>query len=98
LYSPEGLNEARHLLEAFLEQGVTPEQARRRNRAAMDSGKRTFKIAGTAASHGVYQHPIQWTMTAADVTARGVHDYCDSVRVWARSVYEALKASGNLHP
>lgn len=98
LYSPEGLNEARRLLEAFLEQGVTPEQARKRNRVAMDSGKRKFKITGTPASHGVYHHPIQWSMTAAEVTARGVHDYCDSVRAWARSVYEALMASGNLHP
>jgi hypothetical protein len=94
LYSPEGLSAAMHLLADFLEHGVTTEEVRRRNRASVDSGMRTWKIKGTPASHGVYDPPIQWTMTAANVTAGGVDNYCDSVRTWAQSVYEALKTSG----
>jgi hypothetical protein len=37
-------------------------------------------------------------MTAADVTTGGVLNYCDNVEAWARSVYEALKVSGNFVP
>jgi len=94
LYSPEGLSGAIHLLTDFLERGVTTEEVRRRHRATLDSGKRTWKIKGTPASHGVYDPPMQWKMTAATVIAGGVDNYCDSVRTWARSVYEELKASG----
>src|SRR4051812_48157732 len=94
LYSPEGLSAAMHLLADFLEHGVTTEEVRRRNRASVDSGTRTWKMKGSPASHGVYDPPIQWTMTAANVTAGGVDNYCDSVRTWAQSVYEALKTSG----
>jgi hypothetical protein len=35
-------------------------------------------------------------MTAADVIAGGVENYRDTVRAWAKSIYDALKASGNL--
>lgn len=94
LYSPAGLSGAIHLLTDFWEGGVTPEEVRKRNRAKLDSGTRTWKVKGTPASHGVYDPPMQWTMTAAHVIAGGVDNYCDSVRTWARSVYEALKASG----
>jgi len=98
LYSPEGLRGAMHLLADFLERGVTTEEVRRRYRATVDSRRRTWKIKGTHVSHGVYDPPIQWTITAAHVTAGGVDNYCDSVRTWARSVYEALKTSGNFSP
>jgi Family of unknown function (DUF5946) len=84
-----------HLLAGFWERGVTTEEVRRRHRASLDSRTRTWKIKGTPASHGVYDPPIQWKMTAATVIAGGVDNYCDNVRTWARSVYEALKASGN---
>ena len=95
LYSPEGLNQARRLLVEFLEQGATPDEVRKRNRASVDSGKRKWKIKGTAISHGSYDHPIQWTMTAADVVAGGTEDYCDNVRRWAQSIRQVLIATGN---
>jgi Family of unknown function (DUF5946) len=94
LYSPEGLSAATHLLADFLEHGATAEEVRKRNRAIVDSGTRTWKIKGTPGSHGVYDSPIQWTMTAADVVANGMDNYRPSVRTWARSIYEALKAAG----
>jgi hypothetical protein len=98
LYSPDGLTTAKQLLVGFLEHGLTTEETRRRNRAALDSGVRKFKIKGAPDSHGVYDRPIQWTMTAADVTTGGADHYSDNVRGWARSVYDALVASGNLAP
>jgi hypothetical protein len=94
LYSPEGLSGAIRLLADFLERGLTTEQVRKRARSTVNSHKRTWKIKGTPASHGMYDPPVQWTMTAANVIASGVDNYCDSVRTWARSVYEALKAAG----
>jgi hypothetical protein len=91
LYSPEGLNEGRRLLVDFLE-GVPPQEVRERNRGRLDSSKRTWKIKGTDDSHGSYDRPIRWTMTAADVVAGGVDNYCDNVRRWAESIHEALRA------
>lgn len=95
LYSPEGLHAAMHLLAVFLERGVMTEEVRRSNRATLDSRARTWKIKGMSTSHGDYNPPIQWTITAANVIADGVDNFCDSIRTWARSVLEDLKASGN---
>ena len=95
LYSPDGLTHAQSLLVDFVARGVTPQQVRRRDRDKVDSGKRKFKIKGTAESHGAYHHPVTWTMTAADVVAGGVDSYIESVKAWAQSVYDALKASAN---
>ena len=96
LYSPEGLTWATHLLAEFVEHGVTTQEVRRRNRDILDSSKRKWKVTGTSASHGKYEHPVHWQVTAADVIAGGMDDYCDNVRAWARSILDALKASGNL--
>jgi hypothetical protein len=90
-YSPAGLNEARRLLVDFVEHGLSPAEARQRNRARVDSSRRNWKITGTAASHGSYAQAIAWKVTAADVVAGGSENYCDSVRGWAQSVNEALK-------
>jgi hypothetical protein len=98
LYSPEGLNAAMHLLADFLERSVMTEEVRRRNRTTVDSRTRVWKIKGTSTSHGAYGPSIQWTITAANVIAGGVDNFCDSVRTWARSVLEDLKASGNFSP
>jgi hypothetical protein len=95
LYSPEMLNGGMGLLADFVERGITTEQVRKRDRDKVDSGKRTWKIKGTPESHGVYKHPITWTMTAADVTGAGEPNYCDSVRAWSQSMLEALRLSGN---
>ena len=96
LYSPEGLRGATGLLDDFVGYGLTPEQVRKRDRAVVDSSQRTWKIKGTPASHGVYDRPVQWTMTAANVIENGADNYCDSVRAWARSLHEALKGAGIL--
>jgi hypothetical protein len=95
LYSPDGLRYAMHLLAEFMERGATTDHVRKRHRVELDSSKRTWKIKGTPASYGSYERPIQWSITAANMTASGVDNYCESVRTWARSVYETLRASGN---
>jgi hypothetical protein len=92
LYSPQGLREAIQLLTDFLQRGFTPEQVRKRNRSVLSSSTRTWKIKGTPTSHGTYGHQIAWKMTAANVIEGGMDNYCDSVRTWARSVFEALEA------
>ncbi len=96
LYSPEGLSGARGLLVDFLEGGISPQQVRARNRDKLDSGRRKYKITGAPDSHGSYDHPVAWTMTAADVIARGESHYVESVNAWAHSILAALKTSENL--
>lgn len=95
LYSPEALKWALLRLEEFLMGGLSTEDVRKQNRDLVDSGNRKWKVTGTPDWHGSFAHPIQWTMTAVDVVARGADQYVDSVRVWAKSVYESAKESGN---
>jgi len=96
LYSPEGLAHAKTLLVDFVVRGVTPQQVRQRDRDKVDSGKRRFKIKGTPESHGAYDHPVAWAMRSGDVVAGGTEHYVENVRAWAQSIYEDLRASGNL--
>ncbi len=92
LYSPEGLREGRRLLKEFVEQGASPAEVRQHNRARVDSSQRTWKIKGTANSHGAYNPPMSWAMTARDVVDGGSENYCDNVRTWARLTNDTLKA------
>ena len=96
LYSPAALTWAKETLVEFVEDDLSTEEVRRRNRTNLDSGNRKWKIKGTPDSHGSYTHPVKWTMTAADVTAGAMNDYCENVRAWARSVLDAIKTSNNL--
>ncbi len=98
LLSHDGLHAQMRLLAEFLESGTTTEEVRRRDRNALDSGNRKYKIKGTPAAHGAYDRPIAWPMTAPDVIAAGVDSYCDSMRSWAQSTLAALRASGNFLP
>ncbi len=94
LYSREMLPGAVRLLGDFL-RGVSTEAARSSSRDVLDSGKRDWKITGTPESHGEYEHPVRWTMTAADITADSVENYEHNVRLWAQTTYDTLQASGN---
>jgi hypothetical protein len=96
LYSSQGLSGAKQLLADFVLHGATPQAVRRTQRAVLDAGARTFKITGTPEISSAYTHPVPWTMTAADVVARGKEQYVDSINEWARTVYNDLRASRNL--
>ena len=97
LYSPEGLRFSMQLLVDFVEHGVSPQESRQQNRTVVNSSNRKWKITATPTSHGSYENPIQWPMTAAHVIAGGTDQYCENVRAWSRSMLEALVASGNLN-
>ncbi len=96
LYSPEGLRDAVQILALFLEEGLSPQQVRKRRAKALDSGTRPYPISARPDAHGAYARPIRWTMTIADVTAAGIEQYYRQVRAWADSVHRALHDSGNL--
>ncbi|NPV66371.1 MAG: hypothetical protein HPY64_04415 [Anaerolineae bacterium] len=86
-YSAQGLAEAKTLLVAFVERGDSPANARRRNRQRLDSGRRTWKIAGTAAT---LEHAVHWPVTIVDVSPGDADNYCDRVERWARSICQTL--------
>ncbi len=96
LYSAEALPGAVNLLVDFLVFGHTPSQVRKRIRGIVSSGKRKYKIVGTPGSHGVYAHPVTWTLRARDVVEGGLDHYIDSILAWARATYTALEGSNNL--
>ncbi len=95
LYSREGLNYAKGLLIDFLEHDLSPQVARQRDRLKIGSDQRAWKIKAAPTSRGSYPRPIQWTMTAADVTSGGVENYCENVRLWARSILDAIQSLNN---
>ncbi|RPI32219.1 MAG: hypothetical protein EHM70_09470 [Chloroflexota bacterium] len=90
LYSPDGLKVSMGLLDDFLVKGLSTKQVRKRNRDVVDSGNRSWKIKARPDSHGSYDAPVTWTMTAADVVANGAEGYIDSVRSWAESIRKSL--------
>lgn len=97
LYAPDGLAHALCLLADFVVRGLPPAEVRRRGRQQVDSGRRAWKVTGSAErGHGSYDPPVDWTMTAADVVAGGPAAYCDNVRRWADSMVAALRAAGHL--
>jgi hypothetical protein len=91
LYSAEGLAYARGLLADFVERGLTPAEARRRNRELVASGKREWSITARLGNQGAYERPVVWAMTAADVIDAGPDAYRDNVRRWARSIAHSLR-------
>lgn len=90
LFSQEGLDVAKGLLAEFLVEKITPKTARKRMVAKLESGINKPKIAGTEDSQGSYNYQIAWRITALDVVAGGVANYCDFVRKWAHSILETL--------
>lgn len=95
-YSPDGLRHSMGLLVEFVQNGVSPPEMRRRQRDQVDSGNRKWNITGRPGSFGVYQHPVRWRMTAADVVAGGIDNYRENTRRWAQTILEDLRAAHNL--
>ncbi len=94
LYSAEGLAHGRALLADFVASGLTPQQARRRNRAKVASGNREWSITARPGNRGAYERPVAWAMTAADVVAGGADRYVDNVRAWAEAAHRNLTEVG----
>lgn len=98
LYSPKGLEMGLKLLVDFLENGLTPEEARRRSREQVDSGRRSWRLTSRPGWRAAYLHHVRWSRRAADVVRAGPGEYLANVRDWAASILVDLRASGNLPP
>lgn len=83
LYSREGWLAVRALLAEFVA-GLTPAEARRRNRQNWGSDQRKWSITKGPKLPGVEQ--IVWSRTVADVRLDMAEHYCADVRRWAESV------------
>ena len=93
--SQEWLVGAKQQLIAYLEQGVTPQEMRKRIAPQVDSGVRQYKISASPESTAHYQHPILWSMRANDVVEAGMDAYYASVQAWASSILEDLRQTKN---
>ena len=98
LYSPQGLEQALQLLVDFLEHGLTPEQARQRSQKKLASGARSWKLTARPGWRAAFPHPVTWSRRTADIVRAGPDQYLTSVRSWAASILDDLRASGNLPP
>lgn len=97
IYSRRGWLAVRRLLHEFLYEGLTPQAARRRDAAAMDSGKRTWSITKGPKLPGVEE--VRWSVTIADVRVDTAEHYCAGVRRWAEAVLadtQHLAGSGGI--
>lgn len=83
LYSAEGLAVGKQLLVDFVERGLEPQQVHRNNRWRVDSSRRDWSVTARPGNRGIYEQPIVWAMTAADVVAGGAAGYIENVRKWA---------------
>lgn len=89
-YSRQGWLETRRLLHQFVYEGLTPAEARRRNRREMDSGQRTWSL--TKGTKLTQVGDIVWTRTIADVRLDSAEHYCEDVREWAIAVLADTEA------
>ena len=90
LYSAEGLEHARQLLADFVAGGVSPEEVRRRQRAAVDSGGRGWSVTARPGNYGSYERSPVWQLRAQDVVAGGPDHYPENVRRWAGAIVRGL--------
>ena len=93
--SQEWMRGAKQQLVDYLEQGVTPQEMRKRLAPNVDSSVRDYKISATPDSTAHYQYPIVWSMTAKDVVTAGMNHYYESVQQWSTSILADLRHSKN---
>ncbi len=82
----EGWLFERSLLREFIVEGKSPALARQESRAALDSGKRQFKIKSRTGKRIIEKS--EWTKTILDVRAENAAVYCTDVTAWAKSALE----------
>ena len=95
LYSAEGLAHARRLLDAFVTEGLSPEEMRQRQRSAVDSGGRKWSVTARPGNYGRYERQPAWAMCTADVVAGGMDNYVANVRAWAGQVHRTIREGGS---
>ena len=83
-HSRDGWLYSRALLAEFVHGGLSPVDARRRNRRALDSGNREWSITRGPKFERFDQ--IVWTRTIADLRFDDAESHCADVRAWATAV------------
>jgi hypothetical protein len=89
-YSREGWLWTRESVSGVLRGDVTPEDARRRDRGALDSGRRAWSVTRGPKIPEVDALP--WARTLADVRLETAEIYCADVRQWVMSVLADTEA------
>jgi len=80
--SRQGWLEMRKMLALFVIDGMTPVQAQRKLRLALDSGTRDFSFRKGER----IRLEVVWSMTVADVRSDAAENYRDDVKAWAAAV------------
>ncbi len=80
----EGWLFERSLLREFLAEGKSPALVRQESRAALDSGKRQFKIKSKTGQPVIAK--TTWSKTILAVRAENAEIYCAEIELWARAV------------
>lgn len=83
-FSREGWLATRRLLRQFVDEQLTPEEARRQTRRTVGETQRYWRW--TRGPKLATVEGIAWTCTIADVRFDLVEDYCADVWKWARAV------------
>lgn len=83
-YSRQGWLEARRLLSEFLVAGRSPAQVRRTGRERLDSGSRSWRMAGGEPM--VLPPGLVWSRTIAGVRLDNPAEYQADIFAWARAV------------
>ncbi len=96
IYSPEGLSHAIGLLVEFVEEGKSPVEIRKSEDGLLQNDRRQWTVTARAGNYGAYRVAPHWTMTVLDAVAGGIEEYPQRVRVWAKTVLQALKKAGNI--
>jgi len=85
-YSRRGWLEVRRLLVDFVNEGLTPDGARRRQQSAFSDSRKGWSITRGPKLDKV--EAVAWTTTVADVQSDTAEHYVEDVRRWASTVLE----------
>jgi hypothetical protein len=85
-YSARGWRAVRDLLRRFVEEGLTPEQARQEMQGQAAGSRKGWSLTRGEKLAGVAE--IHWSRTVADVRLDSPEHYCADVLAWARSILE----------
>jgi len=81
--SRAGWLEMRRLLREFLVENKSPLEVRRKNKSAVDGGKRKWKT--TSCDDLPKISKVKWAKTILDVRAENAALYCADVQEWAKA-------------
>lgn len=90
-YTPEGRAAFARLVCTVVDEGLSGEELRERNRGRFEQGERSWNLKAASASEPVLR---EWSATIADVIEGAAGDLPVRVLAWACSVREDLRRDG----